>query len=210
MCTISYSILRDQAPEASGIARSYSGSRGSKLRSNCPASALSLNFRLACVRSGGSDARRSDLGAFGARPDVVLERPGSIFEAEIAVFSMLRRARARAQRTCPDRAPDPLKLMFCAHQSIARQDAKSEKSQKIRSASLSASCFAKDARKSRPERSPRRLRAAPGPLRSAPGPSKSVLGASGEPPEGLHGRFWSALDASLGTLDPPRWRQERF
>ena len=97
--------------------RSYSGSRGSKLRSNAPACALSLNFRLPCVRLGGSDALRSDLGAFRGRSGVVLERPGSIFEAETAVFSTLLRARTRARRTCCYRAETPLKLMFRAHQS---------------------------------------------------------------------------------------------
>ena len=51
-----------------------------------------------------------------ARSGVVLERPGSIFEAETAVFSMLLRARACAQRTCCDCASDTVKLMFRAHQ----------------------------------------------------------------------------------------------
>ena len=46
-----------------------------------------------------------------------MERPGSIFEAEITVFSTLLRARTRARRTCCYRAETPLKLMFRAHQS---------------------------------------------------------------------------------------------
>ena len=46
-----------------------------------------------------------------------MERPGSIFEAEIPVFSTLLRARIRARRRCCYRAETPLKLMFRAHQS---------------------------------------------------------------------------------------------
>ena len=62
-------------------------------------------------------ARTWPLGLDFVRSGVILERPGSIFEAERAVFSMLLRARARAQRTCCECASDTLELMFCAHQS---------------------------------------------------------------------------------------------
>ena len=46
-----------------------------------------------------------------------MDRLGSIFEAEMAVFSTLLRARTRARRTCCNRAETLLKLMFRPHQS---------------------------------------------------------------------------------------------
>ncbi len=48
---------------------------------------------------------------------MVLERPGSIFEAKMPVFSTRLRARTRARRTRCYLAETPLKLMFRAHQS---------------------------------------------------------------------------------------------
>ena len=58
--------------------------------------ALTSNFRLSFARLGGSDALRSDLGAFRARSGVVSERQNSIFEAITAVFSMVLRTRTQA------------------------------------------------------------------------------------------------------------------
>ena len=74
------------------------------------------------MRSAGCDAlwlrlvaRTWPLGLDFASSGVILERSGSIFEAETAIFSMLLRARARPQRTCCDCASDMQKLMFRAH-----------------------------------------------------------------------------------------------
>ena len=72
------------------IGRSFCGFRASKLRSNVLRTLLRLIFRFPCVRSGGSDALRSDLGAFGARSGVVLEFRGR----NVSAFDDLGRPRA--------------------------------------------------------------------------------------------------------------------
>ena len=177
---ISFRIFRGWCSRASGIERSYSGSRGSKLRSNCPASALSLNFRLPCVRPGRSDARRSALGAFGGRSGVVFERPGSIFEVEIAVFSMLLRARVRARRTCCDCASDPIKLMYRAHRSCP---ASTRGRRKIARNSL-CKPFSKPLRKGRAKNSLRALSEASW---ERPGASLERPKTSWEPPGSVQG-----------------------
>ena len=88
-------------------------------------------------------------------PGVVFESPGSILGAKMVVFSKLLRAHARARRTCCYLAETPLKLMFRAHQSCCATRRGSCKIVKIRSASLSASLFAKVGLQNRSETSSR-------------------------------------------------------
>ena len=134
-------------------------------------------------------------------PGVVFESHGSILDAKMVVFSKLLRAHARAKRTCCYLAETPLKLMFRAHQSCCATRRGSCKIVKIRSASLSASLFAKVALQNRSERSSRG--------------SWSVSWATRESFLTTPGRSWptrgvprSALGLHLGVEQPSQARPD--